>query len=320
MAIPLTQRFTGAVLGAAIGDALGAPVEFIGSQAEIQRRFPPHGVTDYVAFIEADGQRVAPYTDDTQMAELVLQTMLDADAAGEHLDLAMTALARAFIGWAEAPQGGHRAPGNACLAGCARLRAGVPWQQAGASDAGGCGSVMRAYPAGLRFWRAPQVAITWAVAQSRLTHNHPMALAACAGMAAAMASVLADATPAAVVRAAGDAAHAFDPSTATMLAGAAADAESGAAPDTVLDRLRGWRADECLAAALFVFLRYPDDFRAGVLLAVNTPGDSDSIATLTGALLGARLGEAAIPRPWQIGLERSAELRALALALAAVAG
>ena len=44
--------------------------------------------------------------------------------------------------------------------------------------------------------------------------------------------------------------------------------------------LLGWAADEALAAAVYIFLRHPDDMKAGLIEAVNTPGDSDSIATL----------------------------------------
>ena len=54
--------------------------------------------------------------------------------------------------------------------------------------------------------------------------------------------------------------------------------------------LLSWSADEAVAAALYIFMRHPDDLVAGILEAVNTPGDSDTIATLVGALIGARTG------------------------------
>ena len=54
--------------------------------------------------------------------------------------------------------------------------------------------------------------------------------------------------------------------------------------------LLGWSADEAIAAAVYIFVRHPDDINAALTEAVNTPGDSDSIATLVGALVGARLG------------------------------
>lgn len=50
--------------------------------------------------------------------------------------------------------------------------------------------------------------------------------------------------------------------------------------------------------------RHFDDPRAGILEAANTPGDSDSLATLVGALLGARHGVVALPRAWVEEIER----------------
>ena len=61
-----------------------------------------------------------------------------------------------------------------------------------------------------------------------------------------------------------------------------------------------------------MFERHPDDPRAAILEAANTPGDSDSIATLAGTLTGARCGLAALPAEWVRDVERSAELLALA--------
>lgn len=58
--------------------------------------------------------------------------------------------------------------------------------------------------------------------------------------------------------------------------------------------------------------RHPDDPRAAILEGANTPGDSDSIATLGGALVGARVGLAAIPTDWVRDIERSEVLLALA--------
>ena len=70
------ERVHGAVLGAAIGDALGYPVEFIRSVAEIRERYGPDGVTGYVRYREEEGRRFALYSDDTQMAEVVLRTLV----------------------------------------------------------------------------------------------------------------------------------------------------------------------------------------------------------------------------------------------------
>src|SRR5688572_30410242 len=117
------DRIAGCVLGAAIGDAMGHATEFL-SMEKIRQKFGPNGVQGYEIFWERDGKRFAPYTDDTQMAEVVLRTLIEAKAQSLTLDASMQLMARGFIEWAENPQGGHRSPGNACLAGCRALKAG----------------------------------------------------------------------------------------------------------------------------------------------------------------------------------------------------
>jgi ADP-ribosylglycohydrolase len=303
------EQFSGAVLGAAIGDAMGHPTEFIGSFAAIRERYGPAGVGGFELYWERDGKRFAPYTDDTQMAEAVLRTLLD---ESKDLDQAMALLAQRFIDWSRNPQGGHRAPGNACMAGCRALAGGVHWSEAGGASAGGCGSVMRAYPFGLVFAAEIEKAEHWAVAHSKLTHRDPIALAASAAMAVGMAHVIQCAEPAAVTAAMLTAAARYSERTAAMMAQAVNEARAGVAPEMTLQRLQGWAAHEAIAAAAYIFTRHANDPRAAILEGANTPGDSDSIATLAGALVGGRCGIDALPAAWVRDVERSSELRALA--------
>ena len=64
----------------------------------------------------------------------------------------------------------------------------------------------------------------------------------------------------------------------------------------------GWVAEEALAIALWCALVAPD-LESALLLAINHDGDSDSTGSLTGNLLGAALGMAAIPARWLADLE-----------------
>lgn len=299
------------MLGAAIGDAMGHPTEFL-DMGGIHGRYGPDGVRGFELFWEEGGRRFAPYTDDTQMAEVVLRTLIAARERGLDLDATMQRMADRFVAWMYLPQGGHRAPGNSCLAGCRALDAGAPWNEAGAPDAGGCGSVMRAWPFGLVFpWDCGRVE-QWAVAHSRLTHGAPIALAACAAVAVGVARTVRGAEPAAISRAMIDAAGRYDRKTAGMMGRAQADALSGVPPDETLDRLRGWAAHEAIAASLYIFLRHADDPEEAILEGANTPGDSDSLASITGALVGARCGLEALPAEWVQQVERSEALLRLA--------
>jgi ADP-ribosylglycohydrolase len=309
-ALAITQ---GAVLGAAIGDAMGHPTEFIGSFQGIYDRYGPEGVTGFELFRESESGRFAPYTDDTQMAEVVLRTLLDGHA---DLDETMQRMAQGFVSWSERPQGGHRAPGNACMAGCRRLAQGAPWREAGGATAGGCGSVMRVYPFGLVFAGDLEQAEFWAVEHSRLTHGDPIALAACAAMAIGIARIVGRQPLDMVLSEMVGAACRYSARTAAMMATAIEDARTGVEPRKTLQRLEGWAAHEAIAAAVYVFARHPDDPRAAILEGANTPGDSDSIATLAGALVGARCGIDTLPADWVRDVERSTELLDLGRRLA----
>ncbi len=308
----LNQAIRGAVLGAAIGDAMGYPVEFITSIDEIKRRFGPSGIKGFVQFWERDGRRFAPYSDDTQMAEVVLKNMIWHKTYITSLEETMERIAKGFVEWADNPQGGHRAPGMACLEGCEALRRGVHWSKAGRPDAGGCGSVMRAYPFGLAFSNEPAEAKRWAVEHSRMTHGDPIALAACAAMAVGIAQVVQKKDlDIHVLEGMVDAASHYSEKTAQMIERAVREAKTGVEPQITLSRFRGFAAHEAIAAAVYVFVRHPDDPRVAILEAANTIGDSDSIATLVGALTGARNGFASLPENWVAELERSAILQGM---------
>ena len=64
----------------------------------------------------------------------------------------------------------------------------------------------------------------------------------------------------------------------------------------------GWTAEEALAVGVYCALRHREDFKCGVLEAVNITGDSDSTGTIAGHILGVILGEKAIPEKWRTNL------------------
>ena len=78
----------------------------------------------------------------------------------------------------------------------------------------------------------------------------------------------------------------------------------------------GWIAEEAVAMALYCALKHPDSYTAAVILSANIDGDSDTVACITGGILGARLGLAAIPQDWIARLENRDYLGGLADRLA----
>src|SRR5215510_14114394 len=122
-------HFTGCLLGGAVGDALGAPVEFYGIH-RIRGKCGPAGVTDYG---EAYG-RAGAITDDTQMTLFTAEGLLRDQQGPPRERDAPTAIWRAYQRWLSTqygePVGGwlssqeflrhERAPGMTCLSALAR--------------------------------------------------------------------------------------------------------------------------------------------------------------------------------------------------------
>jgi poly(ADP-ribose) glycohydrolase ARH3 len=88
------------------------------------------------------------------------------------------------------------------------------------------------------------------------------------------------------------------------------------AREEVIARLgNGIEAYEAVPAAVYAFLRQAGSFAEAVAYAISLGGDTDTIASMAGALAGAHLGEQAIPAAWREQVEGAARLRELADAL-----
>jgi ADP-ribosylglycohydrolase len=298
----LRGRYRGCLLGGAVGDALGAGIEFE-SLAEIRRDHGSSGVTGYVS---AYG-RIGAITDDTQMTLFTAEGLLrDQQRPRGRRDPA-AAIWRAYRRWliTQSPGGPaagdgwligqgflqhDRSPGTTCLS---ALEAGYPGSAGRpVNDSKGCGGVMRVAPIGL----AGQDPFTSGCQAAALTHGHPSGYLA-AGALALMISELtrgrdlrdAAATALRRLRDADRAGQVTDALSAAVRA-----AEAGPLSADAIGVLgAGWVAEEALAIATHCALT-ATGFRSGVLRAVNHGGDSDSTGAICGNLLGASLGADAI--------------------------
>ena len=162
-------RASGCLIGAAIGDALAAPVEFIGDVDEIARRYPPAGPREPIG----DPARI---TDDTQMMLAVGEALLAAGARPSPATLE-PALRRAFVAWLRDPEN-NRAPGPTCRRACEGLERGLPWTEATLSEKKGAGANMRVQPVGLLGDLTDAARAAVAQFTAAMTHGHPTALAA----------------------------------------------------------------------------------------------------------------------------------------------
>jgi ADP-ribosylglycohydrolase len=295
------------LLAGAIGDALGAPVEF-DSVAEIRTRFGPDGVT---AYAPAYG-RIGAITDDTQMtlftAEGLIRWQAHADAGGVSSPIAIMRLAYLrwlttqghrvnhpdSSGWLVSFPGLHssRAPGVTCIGALASSSSQTPARPA--NDSKGCGGVMRMAPVGVLGAQAFDLGCEFAA----ITHGHPTGSLASGAFALTIAELLAGRTLADAVHVTRTALveHPQSGETVEALDVALALAASGTTPtpEAIETLGGGWVAEEALAIGVYCALVAPD-LRAGLLLAVNHSGDSDSTGSITGNLLGAMHGVAALP-------------------------
>ena len=296
----MKDRFQGAIVGLAVGDALGFPVEFIGAE-EIRRRYGPHGVTD---FVRPRSHALGAYTDDTQMSLAVAAALLRAGKAPDEEVLAT--IAEELLRWAESPEN-DRAPGSTTMSACRRLAAGRSWLESGIAESKGCGSAIRTAPIGLYYYRDRRRLIEIAGRSSVITHGHPCAVAGAVANALAAAMALQDAAPEAFVPTLIEATRDISSEFGEKI-GQVPEALS-MAPDGAFDVLGdAWVAEEAIACALYCFLRSPRDYTATVLTAANCSGDSDSVACIAGGISGAYNGLAAIPERWRTRVENAEAL------------
>ncbi|RLB45628.1 MAG: hypothetical protein DRJ42_29515 [Deltaproteobacteria bacterium] len=310
------SAFEGAMVGLAVGDALGFPCEFR-SRDQIVASFPPNGVDGFVAlhdprwqggvFIAGKEHPPGTFSDDTQMSLAVADGLLDVPS-GEFDEL-MPAIAVRFVEWSRSDDN-DRAPGSTCMTGCQNLAAGMSLRSAGVADSKGAGAPMRVVPIGLRFGRDREQLLKVARASSVLTHGHPAAIESSAAVALAVSLALYKQTPKTIHAALLEECGAASPELRRRLQQVPALLD--APPELALGPEglgESWVAEEAVASALWCFWRSPADFRRTVLTAVNTIGDSDTIGCIAGGISGAFNGLDAIPREWREGIEDGARLR-----------
>jgi ADP-ribosylglycohydrolase len=349
---PSLDRYRACLLAGAIGDALGAPVEFL-TRREILRDFGPEGIREHAP---AYG-RIAAITDDTQMTLFTAEGLLRARGhararAGGGVaspmpgrEQCVASVAQSYLQWlltqhempAEhahvdgllgvAALHSRRAPGHTCLSALERL-AHLP-ERARALHASngskGCGGVMRVAPAGLfcaaqDLPEAELVRASFALGAdlARITHGHPGGYLP-GGMLAALVALLVREVPLPVALArAREALVTFDDHEETLRAINTAErlaVQGTAHHDAMVSLGGGWVGDEALAMALYCALA-AESPESALLVAVNHSGDSDSTGAIAGNLMGAQHGMGWIPARWLEGLELRGVIDAAATALA----
>jgi ADP-ribosyl-[dinitrogen reductase] hydrolase len=291
------DRARGVLLGLAVGDALGGPLEFL-SADEIRARYG-HPVDEYVSggwLSLAPGQG----TDDTAMAMALARSC--STSTGYHPGRALAA----YLEWSRSspPDVGHtiRAALAGAEAGPSTMAATETFHRA-AGESAGNGSLVRVAPIALRHLTAAERRGTAARVDSRLTHFDDRAAVACAWLREALALLVEGVDVSELVPppdlepewriSREDAARAAD-GPAARYAGTALSLGSTAVTTAT-------------------------SFAEGLIWAVNLGDDADTNGAVAGALLGARFGASAIPSRWLDRLAVRDEAALLAERLVALA-
>ncbi|MGF1640573.1 MAG: ADP-ribosyl-[dinitrogen reductase] hydrolase [Rhodospirillales bacterium] len=270
----VTDRALGAYLGFAVGDALGATVEFM-TAGEIAAQYGKH-----CRIIGGGWLKLKPgqVTDDTEMTLSVGRAIV---AAG---GWDVRAVCDAFAHWL---RGVPADVGNTCRRGIRRfLHEGTVSTPPNEGDAGN-GACMRNLPVALATLGDPDAFRDWTLAQCHITHNHPLS---------------------------DDATLAIGRMVQRLVEGGGiadcreeAQALIGRHPQFRFDRYNGvcsaFIVDTVRTVLHFYFLT--DSVRSCVIETVNVGGDADTAGALAGMLSGATYGAAQIPRSWLRTLDRA---------------
>jgi ADP-ribosylglycohydrolase len=337
MAGTLEDRFAGCLIGAAIGDALG--IGYVGRPAsEIQAskggsEFVPAagfsmaislpvgepGATEIGQPLEA-GQ----WTEDTQLMAALAESLIEEGGL-----FVAESWSHALVRWVN---GEPRSPGISTLQAALQLRtAGVFWDEAADPEGAGAGPAARTAPLALRYYSDPEMRRRTVVTQAMVTHGHPDAHAAALAVAEAIAKLLVAAPPTGnsfsgvrFLRDIEEIVRKADPKYEEMARCITMAAELLADGVERADALRvigcSGYSREAVPAALYAFAALPDNPAECLADSIRlTGGATDTIACITGALLGAAHGLEALPARWVREVEDSERIGQLARDLAAIA-
>ncbi|WP_066954235.1 ADP-ribosylglycohydrolase family protein [Streptomyces lushanensis] len=314
------SRVRGALLGGAIGDALGAGVSAL-TLEEIRAAHGPDGVTDLVP---AYGRRGA-VTAATQLTLFTVDGLIRAqvrrdtgawhpptDVHRAHLRWAATQrdwgpdVRRKDNGWLAQEEWlyARRGPALSCLTGFGDDIMGTldKPKNPTARDAG---ALVRSAPFGLLVGWEPQLVCQLAVECAAQTHGHPAAYLAAGAFAVIVhALARAESLDAGVQRALALLAPrpGHQPVTEALQRALGTVRQGIPGPGRISALGDGRAAEDTLAVAVYCAL-VGEDIRHGLRLAVNHDGSSCATATLCGSLLGALHGETALPPAWLAELE-----------------
>lgn len=327
------DRYRGCLVGGAAGDALGYAVEFLDINS-IKSKYGKNGITEYDLVNEK-----ALISDDTQMTLFTANGLLLGTTRGKTRGIMGTYTSYinfCYQDWYRTqtqsyplPEEYHyswlvnlpemffrRAPGNTCLDAISHSACGTMEHPINGSK--GCGGVMRVAPIGLYFpdneivHKSQEEVDQIGAETAALTHGHPLGYMPAAALVH-MISLAAHREGLSLLKIVENMKRAisqqfsrnvFLPDFLQLIEKAELLSGQNLKDEEAIRKLgEGWVAEETLAIAVYCALKYHNDFDKALIASVNHSGDSDSTGSVTGNILGAYLGLAAIPSKYTNHLE-----------------
>lgn len=328
------NHYAGCLLGGALGDALGAPVETL-TYREITKEYGRDGITELQCGIRG----VAEITNDTQLtlftAEGLLRNECRRYQKNLEKDLRQTThvVFRAYLRWLYTqglstsnwrgsdydgwlvglkPLYSNKEIENTCITALGKGIKGRLSKPINTSST--CGAVIRVAPVGL-FTETRDDAFELGQRIGAITHGHPTAINSAGAMALLIFNIIEgmeimDASLD-VIEKLKESQDAEECIEQLELAIELYNKKEGHM--RALTQLgTGREAIETLAIGLYCALTYQDDIVEALILAANHSGDSDSTSAVTGNILGAYLGKDALPEDWVEQLELADEIEEMA--------
>lgn len=287
------DRAVGALIGLAVGDAIGTTLEFAPRDDKAFR------LTDMVGggpFRLEAGQ----WTDDTSLAWALADSLISTETFDPH------DLARRFVSWWR--NGKYSSTGRCFDIGLTTESALEQYERSGYPFSGpiypstaGNGSLMRVSPAAIRHWTNREVMAQVAADQSRVTHGAPEAVEACVLFCEILADAIEGKPRSEVLR-----------SRDGNYSSKVGEVASGSWKTKSRSKIRGTGyVMDALEASLWCVGR-TTSFAGAVLMAANLRDDADTTAAITGQLAGALYGNEAIPGRWRNRIAKGRDLHSIA--------
>lgn len=301
------DRGVGALVGLAIGDALGTTLEF----SERDEKPPVVDMVGGGPF----GLQPGEWTDDTAMAMALAISILNHKRPfGEDQHVNCRDLIDRFVAWYL--KGKYSVNGKCFDIGTTtrraldRYRKGVRPLDAGLTDesSAGNGSLMRAAPVAIRWFNDIPAMKRNAPRQSRVTHGHPAAMQACTAFTLMLGAAIRGLNWETVMMPSGPWYQKYDQPVEQII-----NWRSWKDRTRSTIQSSGYVA-HTLEAALWAVAN-SGNFRDAVLLAVNLGDDADTVGAVTGQLAGAIYGYSKIPVEWRKALAKGSWITEVAYRL-----